>query len=99
VGAIDVIDNKDSSRFEIVVDGKVAGFTRYRPKDGQVEFFHTEIDSAYEGQGLGGKLAEGALTAMRERGETIMPTCPFIAGYIRKHPEFEDLVGNGKGPH
>lgn len=91
---IEVADNQAESRYEVRVDGKVAGFTMYRPENGgRVAFFHTEVDPAYEGKGLGSRLARGALDATRKQGKSVVARCPFIAGYVRRHPdEYADLV-------
>ena len=90
----DVRDNPEQHRFEIVADdGKVAGFVQYQRRgDGVIDLVHTEIDDAYEGQGLGGKLARGTLDLVRSRGEHVVASCPFINGWIEKHPDYEDLV-------
>jgi uncharacterized protein len=85
---IAVVDNPSRDRFEIHVDGKVAGFVRYRLAPGKIVFIHTEIDPVYEGKGLGSKLAAGALDAARERALDIDPQCPFIAAYMKRHPEY-----------
>jgi predicted GNAT family acetyltransferase len=84
---IDVVDNHELRRFEITVDGKIAGFSVYRTEPGAVVFTHTEIDPAFEGQGLGSKLAAAALKDVRDRGLEIVPLCPFIAAYLKRHPE------------
>jgi predicted GNAT family acetyltransferase len=88
-----VADDAARHRFEISVDGTVAGFAAYRlhPEGARPErivFTHTEVDPAYEGQGLGSRLAAGALGAAKERGLTVVPQCPFIAAYLRRHPEY-----------
>lgn len=83
-----VTDNPQLKRFEIVLDGEVAGFAAYRLEPQRIVFTHTKVDSAYEGRGLGSTLAEGALAAARERGLTIVPECPFIKSYLRRHPEY-----------
>ncbi len=88
----DVVRNAEQSRFEIHVDGAVAGFTQYRARDGVIDFVHTEIDDAYEGQGLGGQLARGALDAVRAEGRTVIATCPFIKGWIEEHEDYQDLL-------
>jgi predicted GNAT family acetyltransferase len=88
-----VTNNADLSRYEILDEGHVVGFAEYRTRpDGTVVFTHTEIDEAYEGRGLGGKLARAALEDVRASGRPIVPRCPFIKGYIERHPEFQDLV-------
>jgi predicted GNAT family acetyltransferase len=89
---IEVSDNKERFRYEIVVDGKVAGFVQYNMRGGRLILVHTEIDHAYEGKGLGTKLAMGALDDIRTRGLLIVPVCPFIESYIQRHPEYDDLV-------
>jgi len=89
----DVRDNADASRFEIVADdGAVAGFVDYERRDGVVDMRHTEIGDAYEGQGLGGKLARGALDLVRGEGSKVVPSCPFIKGWIDKHEDYQDLL-------
>lgn len=88
----DVRDHPEANRFEILVDGNIAGFVDYRRDGGVVDLVHTEIDDAYEGQGLGGKLARGALDAVRAEGATVVPTCEFIKGWIDKHEDYQDLV-------
>lgn len=85
---IAVVDNPSSHRFEIHVDGQVAGFARYRLEPGKIVFIHTEIDPVYEGKGLGSKLASEALDAARERSLEIDAQCPFIAAYLKRHPEY-----------
>ncbi|MBB2913407.1 putative GNAT family acetyltransferase [Streptosporangium becharense] len=89
---IKVSDDPGASRFEILVDGGLAGFAEYRLRAGKIIFTHTEIDPAFEGRGLGSRLASGALDASRSAGRSVVPLCPFIAGYIRRHPEYRDLV-------
>ena len=90
--AIEIADNPADRRFEISVDGQLAGFVVYRDEDGTRALVHTEVDPAFKGQGIGGMLAVGVLDQLRERGEQIIPICPFIASYIRKHPEYADVV-------
>ena len=89
---IEVVDVAERSRFEITLDGQLAGFEDYRLVGERIEFVHTEIDPAFEGQGLGGKLARAALDTVRARGLHVTPLCPYIAGWIKKHPEYADLV-------
>jgi hypothetical protein len=89
---VEVADNPSESRYEIRADGELAGFAQYRNADGRVTFFHTEIDPAYEGEGLGSRLARFALDDVRSHGQQVVPLCPFIAQYIRGHTEYLDLL-------
>jgi predicted GNAT family acetyltransferase len=91
---VTVADNPDRSRYEITVDGVVAGFAAYVRRTDHLDFTHTEIGSEYGGQGLGGKLAAGALNDVRAKGGRIVATCPFVRSYLEKHPEYEDLLKN-----
>ncbi|MDT9593146.1 GNAT family N-acetyltransferase [Nocardioides zeae] len=92
--AITVTDATDASRFEIHVDGALAGFAEYRLRDQgrTVAVTHTEIDDAYAGRGLAKQLAVGVLEDLRAGGRALLPYCPFFSGYVRKHPEHLDLV-------
>jgi uncharacterized protein len=89
---VDVLDVPEKSRFEIRIGGEQAGFADYSRMGGRLVFRHTEIDDAYEGRGLGSKLAQGALDAARAGGHPVVPLCPFIASYIERHPDYQDLV-------
>jgi predicted GNAT family acetyltransferase len=90
--APEVKDNTALHRFEIHVDGALAGFAAYHRNGAAVTMTHTEIDSAYEGKGLGSVLARHALDALRAEGAALIPVCPFIRGYVQRHPEYQDLV-------
>jgi predicted GNAT family acetyltransferase len=88
----EVRDNPAEQRFEVLVDGRVAGFARYQLMGEDYAFTHTEIDDAYEGQGLGSALVRGLLETTRDRGAAVLPYCPFVRGYIERHPEYLPLV-------
>ncbi|XRQ03899.1 GNAT family N-acetyltransferase [Actinomadura welshii] len=89
----EITDNAERKRYEIRVDGELAGFAAYEPAEGDtVALTHTEIDPAFEGKGLGGKLARGALDDLRGTGRTVIPVCPFIKSWIQKHPDYHDVV-------
>jgi len=88
----DVVHNPDLSRYEIRVDGKVVGFTQYRDRPEAIDFVHTEVDDAYEGQGLAGQLAREALDDVRAQGRKVIATCPFIKGWIEKHEDYQGLL-------
>ncbi|MFD7576152.1 GNAT family N-acetyltransferase [Streptomyces sp. NPDC059810] len=79
-------------RYEILVDDQRAGLTAYRDRDDRRVFFHTEIDDAYAGQGLASILVEQALTDVRASGMRIVPVCPYVAKFLKKHEEFADIT-------
>ncbi|MEV8229122.1 GNAT family N-acetyltransferase [Streptomyces sp. NPDC079167] len=79
-------------RYEILVDEASAGFTAYRDRDGQRVFFHTEIDDAFAGQGLASVLVREALGHVRDTGKRIVPVCPYVAKFLKKHEEFSDIT-------
>ncbi|MCW2989194.1 MAG: hypothetical protein JWM24_2132 [Solirubrobacterales bacterium] len=90
--AIAVSDNPDRQRFELRVDGQLAGFAQYRAEPGQIAFIHTEIGDRYEGQGLASRLISFALDDARRRGLAVLPFCPFVNDYIQRHRKYADLV-------
>lgn len=85
-------DNPSSHRFEALLDGQVAAFAEYNLLKNGVMFTHTEVLPAHEGRGVASGLAKFALGDVRRRGLKAIPVCQFIAGYIRKHPEYLDLL-------
>src|SRR5690349_20502358 len=86
-----VVDNVDAQRFELDVDGHTA-FAAYQREGKTIVFTHTEVPPQFRGRGIGSVLARGALDAARAEGADVLPLCSFIASYIRRHPEYLDLV-------
>lgn len=81
-----VIRNDDRGRYEIRVGDAIGGKLYFRPEEsGRVVLPHTEIDPAFEGQGLGSILAAEALADLARRGDVVIPECPFVAHYLKKH--------------
>jgi predicted GNAT family acetyltransferase len=89
---VQTTDNTEQHRYEARVDGELAGFAEYRVRGERVVFTHTEVDDAYEGQGIGSALARTALDEVRAAGRRAVPQCPFIRSWIDRHPEYADLV-------
>jgi predicted GNAT family acetyltransferase len=87
-----VTDDPDRHRYVITVDGVERGAAVYRRFDERWLFVHTEIDPAFDGRGLGSRLARAALDDVAARGGRVVPLCPFIAGWIERHPEYDALV-------
>lgn len=89
---IAVADAPGRERFEVTVDGELAGFLDYRFRRGLLALVHTEVDERFGGRGLGGRLARFALDHARADGLAVLPFCPFVNGWIKRHPEYVDLV-------
>jgi predicted GNAT family acetyltransferase len=85
-------DAPERKRFEVTVDGELAGFLVYRTKQGLLALIHTEVEDRFEGHGLGGRLARFALDQAREQGLAVLPFCPFVNDWIKRHREYVDLV-------
>lgn len=86
-------NNPDESRYEAWLDGELAGFAQYRLTGRRIIFTHTEIDPSFEGRGIGSALARFALDDVRADGaRAVVPRCPFIKGWIERHPDYADLV-------
>lgn len=86
-----VRNNRSLGRYELEVDGHLA-VVLYRRADGAITFTHTEVPKALAGRGIGSRLARGALELARADGHRVVAQCPFVAGYLAKHPEFADLM-------
>jgi len=90
-------ENAEKHYIEAVTeDGTVAGWVDYdRTADGTFVAIHTEVDPAFEGEGIGGQIAEGIVAMVRETGQRLRPDCPFVAEWLRRHPEAHDVLLEG----
>jgi len=95
----EIVDNEAEHRYEARLNGEPAGLIDYLPEDGWVVFDHTEVFEAFEGKGVGSRLAKAALDDVRARGLYMNPQCPFVTGYIKRHPEYRDLIVSIRGTH
>jgi predicted GNAT family acetyltransferase len=89
-----VVHNTATKRFEISIDGKVA-FSKYLLAGEMIIIEHTEVPVELEGKGVAGRIVRTALDYARAQKPKVMPLCPFTAGFIHKHPEYQDLVLEG----
>ena len=89
---IAVADAPERKRFEVTVDGELAGFLVYRSRKGLLALIHTEVEDRFGGRGLGGQLARFALDQARAQGLAVLPFCPFVNEWMKRHPEYVDLV-------
>jgi len=90
--ANDVQHHPERSRYELYVDGRLAGVADYQVQGEALVFPHTEIDPRLRGQGLGAVLVRGALDDVRASGRTIVARCWYVAQFVDEHPEYADLV-------
>ena len=91
-GEIEVRDVPERERYEVELDGTPAGFTAYVLRPGLIAFTHTEVDQRLAGHGLASRLIGYALDDARARSLSVLPFCPFVRGYIERHPAYLDLV-------
>jgi predicted GNAT family acetyltransferase len=87
-----VTENAAELRWELHVDGRLAGVLDYRRDGSVLDLHHTEVLPSLRNRGLGEVLVRGALDDVRSRGERVVPSCPFVAAFVRRNPEYADLV-------
>ena len=87
----DVRNNRAEGRYELAVEGQLA-IAAYERRDGALVFTHTEVPQALEGQGVGSRLIKAALADARRQDLKVVPLCEFVAGYIERHPEDQNLL-------
>jgi predicted GNAT family acetyltransferase len=92
--ATTVTDNEELHRYEIRLDGDLAGFAEYHRRGDVVVFTHTEVDERFRGHGVATDLVRAALDRTRERGFEVEPQCPLVRAFISEHPEYKDLVSD-----
>ena len=89
---ITITNNPAEHRYEARIGGDLAGYCEYNLLSEAIMFTHTEVLEAHEGQGVGSTIAKHVLDTARSEGKHVIPVCQFIAGYIRKHRDYADLV-------
>ena len=95
---IEIVDNAGVRRYEARLRGELAGVLEYEPHDGWIVLVHTEVQPAFEGRGIGSRIAKAVLDDARARGLAVTPQCPFVLSYIRRHREYRELVVGTRGP-
>lgn len=90
-----VTENQSQHRFELPLDGGKTAYVEYKNcGDSVLELTHTEVPAGFEGQGIGGKLLQGAFEVIKEKNYRIVAVCGFVAKYVERHPEYQSLVAN-----
>jgi len=87
----EIRDNAEARRYELTMDGETA-VVIYNPVAGGLLVTETLVPIPLEGRGLASRMARHVLADLKQRGLVILPTCPFFAGYLKKHPEYAELV-------
>jgi uncharacterized protein len=88
---VEVVNNPERHRFETRVDGVLAQVA-YRLEGDVITFTHTEVPESLSGRGIANQLAVTALNYARDHGLKVIPLCPFVSTYIKRHPEYQPLV-------
>lgn len=91
LAVLPVEHDEGAHQFRLRVGDQVA-LIQYSRADDRIVFVHTEVPSALEGQGIGGKLARAALDYARDHKLSVIARCPFVAAYVRRHPEYQALL-------
>src|SRR5262245_29865265 len=95
---VEITDVPARRRYELTIDGDVAGYMEYRDVSGGRRILtHTEVLPAYEGRGLGGKLARHALEDARGANRPTTVKCPFVRSWLERHDEYDDLLAGHGG--
>jgi predicted GNAT family acetyltransferase len=89
---VSIVDEPDESRYGGRVGDRLAGLVTYRQTGDTLALLHTEVDADFEGEGVGGALIAAVLDDARRRGLEVLPFCPFVNSYMRRHPQHVDLV-------
>lgn len=90
--SVEVRNDAEHRQFTLEIDGRAVGKAEYRLRGDTYLFIHTEVDPEFQGRGVANRLARSALDDVRQQGRTLVPLCPFIAAYIKRHPEYDDIV-------
>lgn len=85
-------DNPAARRFELHEDGELLGWAEYLPAGPSIILAHTEVLPGHEGAGVGGRIVRATIEAIAADGRTVIPTCPFAAAYVARHPELAPHV-------
>jgi predicted GNAT family acetyltransferase len=91
VSNLTIENNEAAQRWEAHLDQHLA-VAEYRRRSGTLFFIHTEVARELEGQGVASRLVQTALDDARTQHLVVVPFCPFVASYIRRHPDYKPLV-------
>lgn len=89
---MDIARKPDANRFELIHDGTVIGTLAYSYEGDVTSLDHLTIKREFSGQGLAADFTEAVLAHLRDNQEAVIPRCPYVRGYIVKHPQWRDLL-------
>ena len=89
--SLPLVDNTGAHRFELTVQHATA-FMEYGDREEALALFHTEVPAQLEGQGVGSALVEKVLAEIERRQRLLIPLCPFVTSYLKRHPDWQRLV-------
>ena len=92
---IELIDNTDKSRFEVEIQDKMA-IMDYKKKDNKLYILHTEVPKEFEGKGIASAMVKKVLNLIKEKDMKLVSLCPFVSGYIKRHPEYKSFIGKSR---
>lgn len=84
--------DEEQQRYVLEINGQLLGFAQYHEEGDRQIFTHTEIDDSLSGKGMGSMLVRKSLDDARQRGKRIVPVCEFIGAYVKKHPDWNDIL-------
>jgi hypothetical protein len=87
-----VVEDDAAQRYNALLGAEMAGFVTYRGRGERRVLVHTEVDPQFEGRGVGSRLVKGVLEDLRGRGIRAQVLCPFITDYLKRHPDYSDVV-------
>ena len=91
---LDLVKNETGNRFEMNVDGNTA-IIEYKEYPGKIALLHTEVPPQLEGKGAATAIIEKTLDYIEKKNFKLIPLCPLVVAYIKRHPEWKRITDNG----
>lgn len=91
---ITITENTEKKRFETEVEGRTA-LIDYKKAENKIYLTHTEVPSELEGKGIASSMVKQVLQRIKDEGLELVPLCPFVASYIKRHPEWKEILAKG----
>jgi len=91
---VNIIDNKEKKRFEFKIEDNLS-FVEYIVAQDKIYLTHTEVPKELEGKGIASEMIKQIFKKIKEENLKLIPLCPFVAGYIKNHPKYKELLAKG----